>query len=962
MRGAKKLIFVLASTISSLIFTNQAVFATDSLSVTLSSNQLAVSLMPGEFGTASTTITASTSSSLGYTIKLATSGATTDLTELSNPSLVIPTFTLNPGQTSIPASSVGDGYGISIDSGENFMPVPDPSTGGREIFSTNSGGQNTHTLTFGVKPAANTTGGSYANTFTIVVLANLACPADSICYSGNGDDGTGIMENQTASSNTEIMLRAPNYSRQDFGFAGWNTKADGTGTDYGPNETITTDDLSQAGLQLYAKWIRSSGNLQRWNGCDSLAQGAVIALTDTRDGNVYTVTKYPDGQCWTTENLRLNLSNPNLEITRANTNNPSPTFISTINNTHPASTNSFCTESNAVCINSLRHNTNNTNRSLTASYDANDTSSSWYSYGNYYNWYTITAGNGTFETSLSGVTVNGDICPSSWRLPGAYGNNGDFATLDRAIGGTGVNLPSGNANGPAASKRWRKYPLNFILGGEQKGNTAANRAFSSSYASQNALDGDHTVNLWLKADSVSMNSNQTYKYRGQTARCVYKGDYSIIGNIHYNANGGSGTMADETDVDYGTATAAVNNFTKSHAIFTGWNTKSDGSGISVAEGGLVTDAAKSLSLVDGDTLTLYAKWDIIYSLVYDGNGADEGSMTSVDVSPLPTGTQRLVAPNYSRSGYGFAGWSLDSDAATKYTSGQTVKIYGPNESFTVNNAFYTNNADSENQITFYAVWLPKDTTYTMQSFGTSECATLNNGDIIALEDERDHNTYTVAKLEDGKCWMIENLRLDPSVTTIDSTNTNSPTSDFISALQNATSSNILCNNNEDTCIDTVQFNTNNINRDLTASHNENVNNKSWYSYGVMYNWYTATAGNGTYSMASGSVTGDICPAGWRLPTGGSNGEYAGLNRASNNGSTNSNTGLLKFPDNFVRSGDYNNRIPGGRGTYARYWSATATDSVNAFRFGIANNNNLNLVTPTNNYNKWDAFTVRCVVK
>ena len=956
------MIFVFATTIFSLIFTNQEVFAADTLSVSLSTNQLAIDLMPGEFGTADTAITATTSNSLGYTIKIATSGATTALTELTDSSLTIPTFTLGSGQTSIPAASVGDGYGISIDNGANFMPVPEPNSGGREIFSANSAGQNTHTLTFGVKPAVNTIGGSYANTFTIIVLANLACSANEICYEGNGDDGTGTMSNQQVSSNTEITLLAPNYSRPGYGFAGWNTAADGSGTNYGPNEAVTTGDLSQSGLQLFARWIQSSGNLQRWEGCDNLSQGDIVALTDTRDGNTYAVAKQVDGQCWMIENLRLDLSDQDLEITRINTNNPNASFTNTINENHPASTNSFCASSTAACINTIQHNTNNTNRALAASYNTNNNTSSWYSYGNLYNWHTATAGNGTFETSAAGLEINGDICPSGWKLPSGYGSTGNFAALDIAAGGNGASQPSGTASGPAASRRWRKYPLNFIMGGEQKGSTAANRGFSSSYATQNALDGDRTPNLWLKADGVSLNSNPTYKYRGQTVRCVYKGNYSIIGNIHYDANGGTGSMTDESDVDFGTAISAANGFTRPHAIFRGWNTQTNGNGVTVAENSSVANAAKALSLVDGDTLTLYAQWEIQYTLIYDGNGSDAGSMSTVNVNPLPLGTYRLVAPNFSRTGYGFGGWSLDPDAATKLANGQTVKIYGPNESITVNNAFYTNNADSNNEIIFYAVWIESDSTYTMQTFGTSECATLSIGDTLALMDTRDNNIYTVTKLQDNNCWMTENLRLDPSTVTFDSTNTNSPTTDFLSAVQNTASTNTMCNTDNSGCIDTVQFNTNNINRSFTPTYNANSTNRSWYSYGVMYNWFTATAGNGTYAMDTGSVTGDICPAGWRLPTGGQNSDITELNRIINGGATNSATSLLKYPNNFVRSGDYNNNKPGGRGTYARYWTATATNSVNAYRFGIGTSSNINTVTPANSYNKWDGFAVRCIVK
>ena len=950
------------SILISSVITSRGVFAESSISISISSNSVALNLLPGEFGSDSQTITAETTDSAGYTIKMTTTGQSSSLINTADSSKTISTFSLPSGQDSIPVASLGDGYGYSIDNGANYLPVPSPSDAAKILFRTTSVGQNTHTLTFGAKIPLNTTAGVYENTFEIQIVANLPpCPSGSICYYGNGDDGTGTMPNQGAASNSEATLIPSNFSRAGYGFAGWNTAMDGSGTNYGPNETITTGDLTSGGMQLYAKWIASAGNFQNWNGCDSMSAGDITALTDTRDNNTYAVAKYTDGNCWMMENIRLDLSDENLEINGFNTNKPTRAFAQTINEDHPTSTNSFCASSTAACVNTIKHNTDNTNRTLTASYNTNDTATSWYSYGHYYNWHTITAGNGTLADSTAGATVSGDICPSSWRLPTGYGNAGNYSRLDYAMGGSGGKQESGTAEGLAGSKRWRKYPLNYIYSGEYK-TTVSNRAISASSATRNIANTERTNNLWLKTDGVYMNSNITYKYRGQTARCIFQGVQSITGDIHYDANGGTGTVADQTNVDFYTATAASNGFTKQHARFIGWNTQANGRGINVAEGGTVQDAAEHLSLTDGDTLTLYAVWEPIYSLIYNGNGADTGSMSSVDaIDSLVAGKHRLVASNFSKSGYGFAGWSLDNDAATKLASGTQVKVYGPNEVALVDNAFLAY-ADANNEVNLYAVWLPADTNYTLQTFGATQCSAMSIGNVTALRDTRDNNTYAIAKLEDGNCWTIENLRLDPSTTTFDINNTNSPTQDFIDAAQLSSTNNTLCNQYTTACIDSVRFNTNNINRNNTASHNSNTVNKSWWSYGVMYNWYTASAGNGDLAMDTGDVAGDICPAGWRLPTGGNNSEYASLNRLANNNSSTDTAGLLKFPDNFILSGDYNYNAPGGRNSFSRFWSATPDGSQKAFRLGINYGAASNAVTPAGSWGKWDAFAVRCITK
>ena len=961
LRGAKIIIVVLTASLLSLIFGNQAVFATDELTLSISPSAINMSLMPGTFASSSQTISVSTTNTSGYTVTLSTDGSSTALVNQNDNTKTIPTITLPSGSDSISAASFGYGYGYSIDNGANYRPVPDPSGAGTRLFKTTTAGTNQHTLTFGVKVPTNAVAGTYSNTFNIVAVVNLSpCPEESICYAGNGDDETGTMTDQSASSNSSVTLISPNYSLSGYGFVGWSTDQDAATklandqavTILGPNQTITTGDLSSEGMQLYATWVQSAGNLQSWHGCHSMDVGDITALTDTRDSSTYAIAKYADEQCWMMENLRLDFSKSQVTIDSSNTNNPTASFTTAINN-HPASTNTFC-ESNspgASCVDQILFNTNNTNRSSTASPDTNDDNSSWYSYGNYYNWYTATAGNGNYAFNTSGATVDGDICPAGWHLPSSHGNDTDFVKLDKALNGNGSNQSTA-----AASERWRRYPLNLIYSGEQKASSSYNRGNSGAYATKSTYNSQRSVNFWLQKTAISFNPNNSFKTRGQTVRCVATYYYSVNGNIHYDSNGGSGTMADELNVDFGSAVAANNAFTKANSEFASWNTKADGTGTTVTEGGSVANAARDMGVTDGETLTLYAIWRFSYVVQYDGNGASAGTM-SVTHSNL-TDKITLIPPNFSRTGYGFAGWSTDQNAATKLANGQAVTIYGPNEVVTIDNAFLAN-ADSNNRITLYATWLAADTNDTMQTFNATKCSNLSTGDVLALTDIRDSNTYFVAKLADGNCWMAENLRLDPSAVTFTRSNTNLPTPSFITEAQTSGSSNTLCKNDGSACIDQILYNANNINRGLTAGYKENTVNYSWYGYGVMYGWYTATAGNGTYSMESGNVAGDICPAGWRLPTGGtSSSDFITLNNTINGGSTKTDAGLLTFPANFIYSGDFNYNMPGGRSTYGRFWSATPNGTDKAFRLGVATSG----ATPTGSWNKWDAFAVRCIVK
>lgn len=970
----------------------------NTISISLSSGAVSLDIIPGEFSSASETMDVSTTNAAGYTVTLSTMGSSTSLIN-SDGTSTVPTFTLPPGATQLPADATGYGYGYSIDGGNFYLPVPDPSGSGDKIFSSNASGTYSHILTFGVKVDANILAGLHTNTFLVTATTNdsPACPINTICYNGNGDDGTGTMTDQLVSSNSSAMLIPSNFSRPGYGFAGWNTKENGTGTNYGPGETIETGDLSALGLTLYARWVQPLTDMQNWSGCSSINIGDVIGLRDLRDGNVYAVSKLADGNCWMVENMRVDPSSA--KITAANTNSPTADFLNKVPASAPSS--ALCSSNDSGCIDSISYNLNNINRSLAPNYNSNSTSS-WFSYGGMYNWYTATAGNGTFATG-GNTSTSGDVCPAGWRLP-TGGNNGEWASFNRTV----------NSGSSTNDTGLRSYPNNFSYSGDYNANAPTGRGNQGRFWSSSSNSNDKAFRLGYGNNTVTP-ANAYNKWVAFSVRCVVKSNNQILmGNIHYDANGGTGTMPDTTNVNLNTVTAAKNLFTRAGKYkFSGWNTAADGSGVYVADEDMVSEAAKAMGITTGGTLTLYAIWGNSATLAYDANGGkgapkststfgDEswsfiissvvptrmdyeflgwstdpsatsatyssgGTFTTTNenntlyavwsATPCPAGklcyrgngadvgsslTQSvssgaditLYSNNYLRAGYGFSGWNTAADG--------TGTTYGPNEIITVGDV-------STNGMILYAMWVAS--AGNLQNWGG--CNSLSIGDVTALTDARDNNTYTVAKLADNKCWTVENLRLVPSGVSFTAANTNSPTQEFINRAPSSSTSTKLCNSNTSECIDQIAFDSMNVDGINPPSPTANNSQNSWLSYGVMYNWYTATAGNGTYSVSNGSVSGDICPAGWRLPTGGNDGEYKALNTTIG-GSTN----LLKYPVNFVYSGDHNTSSDGGRGKYGRLWSSTASKNDAAYRMGFQDGT----TTPANTWNKWTAFAVRCVAQ
>lgn len=120
-----------------------------------------------------------------------------------------------------------------------------------------------------------------------------------------------------------------------------------------------------------------------------------------------------------------------------------------------------------------------------------------------------------------------------------------------------------------------------------------------------------------------------------------------------------------------------------------------------------------------------------------------------------------------------------------------------------------------------------------------ECSELSAGGTTYLKDTRDNNVYKIGKLADGRCWMLNNLRIvNQTITSADS----DVASDFT-----------IPESNLD-----VEWRNPDIPRAYRSSN---------FIYGTYYNWHTATAGTGTSATPGGqNAPSSICPKGWRLPT------------------------------------------------------------------------------------------------
>lgn len=405
-----------------------------------------------------------------------------------------------------------------------------------------------------------------------------------INYYANAGTAEGTMGRQSASDGATVKLFASNFSRNGYGFAGWSDAYDyatnPNANFYGPNEDITVPaGTTEHGLALYAVWIKSAGTMQA-NGttvCNGLTAAtynnegdsdestwsitaslnSISALTDTRDGQTYAIAKLTDDKCWMIENLRLadthmegNTAVPTT-LTVENTNNPlndgdltNPTVTlkhnysdsitytnlsPTSNVAYNASTapEGWCKSGEIDCIDQSRLRTDNTANRITFATTSTDMSSynaNFYSYGNYYNWYSATAGRGAYGIG-NGVAASGDICPYGWHLPTGRGF-GDFGLLSNSLGGyknasndAQQMIPTTSPTGSIMLKRLRHFPNNLVYSGNINGASFSGRGDSGMLWSSAASSGTYSYDLYFGSSVVDPRGDDA-RYRGASVRCI----------------------------------------------------------------------------------------------------------------------------------------------------------------------------------------------------------------------------------------------------------------------------------------------------------------------------------------------------------------------------------------------------------------------------------------------------------
>ena len=270
------------------------------------------------------------------------------------------------------------------------------------------------------------------------------------------------------------------------------------------------------------------------------------------------------------------------------------------------------------------------------------------------------------------------------------------------------------------------------------------------------------------------------------------------------------------------------------------------------------------------------------------------------------------------------------------------------------------------------------TNINMDTFTSIDCGILSVGDIVSLTDERNGQTYRIKKMQDEKCWMVDNMKYKGEGITISNIGDGTEgitLNDTDGRYNTVDGTDGAAISGTGTNYDKAFYN-----NPMVASYCYGTSIQSSYTKcGYLYNWYAATAGTGTYNVSTDgtNVPGSICPTGWRLPSGYSDGstatgdgtsytaaDFAVLNASMNAGSLTTGS-TTSYPTGWQFTGAWSGVFSGlwrngfsNPGSYGYYWSSTAYSSAYARSLSFDSSS----VNPGNDNlsNKYYGFATRCV--
>ena len=793
----------------------------------------------------------------GYTLNLTASGNTTTLND--DNSHAISSIEYDVSATDFASDTslnnkwgfIPSHYSSAANTDDYYFPA---STGSHSdtlmvtsIANSNNGIDNAdnYTIGIGLRADYNIPSGIYTNsTFLIQYVVN---PVDfSITYSDDDIAGVGnlpLMQGGSAQGGETIervTLSLAIPTRTGYTFVGWclgvlsdnGTTCTGTtfaaGAEFGIDKTTDNSNII-----LKALWTVGMGHTMQefaagtaFTTCSAMNIGDTITLLDARDGQSYTVGKLADGAngiCWMTENLNLAggtvLSAENTDVTSEYING----FTASGGLTKDNENNTITLPASSLVFSHTKNAASVYNSNNKTNCGASGQDIPCYSY---YSWPAATLGgklaDGQHEGDASGYNAAASICPKGWKLP--------TSTISNASAKSDRNWKTGD---------WY--------------------ALATAY-------GANLENSYKQESSSTFYNNAG---PGTTPNFLLAGIYLDANNSFYS--GGRNGY-------YWSATADPYN---SIYDLDAYELSLGPEYISVADKYYRTSGASVRCMIPTRHDVVISMDSNTASVTLDSNEYGSQTVTTnVGTVSLREGVTYTITASFI-NGYEFSSWSNTASSVVSDTSSNPTTY-----TITGDSALAVASRQKEGTTFDEAYELAGKTKYngyyTMQDGTSAICASVGTGQTGTLIDTRDSQIYSVGKLADNRCWMIENLNLAGG--TALSAGDTDVTSEYIDGF--ATGGNLTKtgnaiilpasatkNSDNNKLTDSSQFS------DDSNAYVFNSNNKTncgvggqntpCYSY---YSYIAATLGGKQADGATAetrdgyNAAASICPKNWKLPT------------------------------------------------------------------------------------------------
>lgn len=444
------------------------------MSLSLDADSLDLSTTPHHFVSGVINATVSTNSQYGYTLTLEDVDTNTDLAHTNT--AVSDSFSSNFSGSKTSSEMEDNTWGFSLNAADFYkVPVNGSPVALKRTTDPMTDAAETVPVTFGAM-VGNIVSGAYTDSILFTIYVN--------GQDGEPNDGT---TPQDACAITDTIHDITSMQQMN------KCVCQNTTT---PNSTAKTEfdwDGSHHGDANYVP--RTS-------------------LIDTRDGNSYLVSKMADGNCWMSQNLGYDIiadSTLTSETSDLNTKSSwtptRSTFMSkpTTRMWPTGNANASSSEYSYHPIAGEDYFRNGIE--MAGSPSGEGIAYNWEKAGNYYNWYAVTAGSGTYEDVTSG-DVEDSICPKGWRLPKSGLGSKSYAYMLDAY-------TMGSVQGEIVTA-----PFNYVLAGnylyysQMRAQGTGGLYWTSGASSKEAA---RSLRVW---DVGAQVNNTNDKGRGFTVRCV----------------------------------------------------------------------------------------------------------------------------------------------------------------------------------------------------------------------------------------------------------------------------------------------------------------------------------------------------------------------------------------------------------------------------------------------------------